>query len=62
MRFAAGIPLRMSLLSNPHVQLGRPGLDLPLLVQLPPSREYPLPLPHRQTPRYPRLPDHPHAP
>jgi len=53
--------MHLRMLSNTHIQLGRPGLDLPLLVQLPPSRKHPLPLPHRQASGYPRLPDHPHA-
>ena len=50
------------LLRNPHLQLGSPGLNLTLLVQLPPSRQCPLSLSHRQTSWHTRLADHPHAP
>ena len=46
----------------PHLQLGRSSLHLPLLVQLPTPRQRPLPLPHRQTTRDPRLANNPNAP
>lgn len=61
MRIFAARAVHLRLRSNTHFQLGCPRLDLALLVQLSPSRKHTIPLPHRQTPRHPRLANHSYA-
>lgn len=55
------LPSSTSRRSPSHLKLGSPCVHVTLLVQLPPSGQCPLPLPHRQASRHPRLPDYPHA-
>lgn len=59
---AATCAVHVRMRSDTHFQLGCPCFDLALLVQLPPSRKHPIPLPYRKASRHPRFPDHPDAP